>query len=213
MNVLIDICHPAHVHLLRNTYFELVKNNHVVLVTVKDIPSAKQLLDLFGIQYIEIGATHDSLIKKAIAQLKYNWKLFRLVKKHKINIGIGSSSTLTHISKVTSMHSIFLDDDDDQVQPLTVKYAHPYADVILSPDVLRGKRGRKDCIYYEGYHELAYLHPDRFTPDENVLSELGLKKEDTYFIMRFNAFMAHHDVGIQGLRLENKLRLIAMKSF
>jgi len=44
MNILIDIGHPGHVHLLRNTYFELLKNGHFIIVTVKDISSAKHLL-------------------------------------------------------------------------------------------------------------------------------------------------------------------------
>jgi predicted glycosyltransferase len=66
----------------------------------------------------------------------------------------------------------------------------------------------KKNIPYNGYHELAYLHPNRFTPDASVLSEIGVKAGETYFVLRFNAFKAHHDVGVQGLSLENKRRLI-----
>ena len=39
---------------------------------------------------------------------------------------------------------------------------------------------------------------------------LGLKKEDVFFVMRFNVFKAHHDVGINGLSLNQKLRLIKL---
>ena len=42
MNILIDIAHPAHVHLLRLTYHELIKKGHKIIVTVKDIPIAKK---------------------------------------------------------------------------------------------------------------------------------------------------------------------------
>lgn len=35
-----------------------------------------------------------------------------------------------------------------------------------------------------------------------------MKAGETYFVLRFNAFKAHHDVGVQGLSLENKRRLI-----
>jgi predicted glycosyltransferase len=106
------------------------------------------------------------------------------------------------------MKSIILDDDDDEVEPLFVKYAHPFADVVLSPDCLTRKTNK--LITYPGYHELAYLHPNRFTPDENVLKEIGLKKGDVYFILRFNAFKAHHDVDVKGLSSDNKRRLIEM---
>ena len=35
MRILIDIGHPAHVHLFRNLYKELISKGHFVIVTVK----------------------------------------------------------------------------------------------------------------------------------------------------------------------------------
>lgn len=207
MNILMDIAHPAHVHLLKNTYFELSRRGHKVFVTVKDIPSAMTLLDKFQIPYTYLGGKKDSLVGKALLQLKYNFKVWWLVISNKIDIGFSSSLTLTHISRITRMHSIVLDDDDDDVEPLFVKYAHPYADVVLSPDCV--KRATKKLIPYRGYHELAYLHPKRFVPDASVLTEIGLKPDEPYFVLRFNAFKAHHDIGVQGLSIENKRKLIA----
>lgn len=208
MNILMDIAHPAHVHLLRNTYEELIKRGHHVHVTVKNIPSAIVLLEKYKIPYTYLGGMHDSLLGKFFLQLGYNYKLWKLVRKNKINIGFGSSLTLAHISRLTGMHSIILDDDDDEVEPLFVKYAHPYADVVLSPDCTT--RATKNAIAYAGYHELAYLHPNRFNPDSTILSDIGLKEGDPYFVLRFNAFRAHHDAGVQGLSIENKRKLIQM---
>lgn len=210
MNVLIDIVHPAHVHLLRNTYLELCKRGHNVFVTVKDIPVAKQLLTNYGIPYIDMGKKPDSLLKKGLEQLKYNWLIWKLVRKHKISVGIGSSVTLAHVSRISKMRSILLDDDDDDVEPLFVKYAHPYCNVLLSPNVML--RASQKTLYYAGYHELAYLHPNRFTPDASILDEVGVKKGEPYFILRFNAFKAHHDVGVEGLSIEKKRKLIEMLS-
>jgi len=105
------------------------------------------------------------------------------------------------------MKSILLDDDDSEVQPLMAKFGHPFADNILSPDVLSFEN-KKNAIYYPGYHELAYLHPNRFTSDPSVLSEMGLSENETFFIMRFNVFKAHHDVGARGLSIEQKCRII-----
>jgi predicted glycosyltransferase len=206
MNILMDIAHPAHVHLLRNTYFELIKRGHKVHVTVKDIPSAISLLKKYDIPFIYLGGMHDSLMGKVFLQFSYNYKLLKLVRKNKIELGFGSSLTLAHISRITKMHSIILDDDDDEVEPLFVKYAHPYADVVLSPDCTN--RATKNLLSYAGYHELAYLHPHWFTPDPSVLQEIGLKEGEPYFVLRFNAFKAHHDVGVEGLSIENKRKLI-----
>lgn len=210
MNILFDINHPAHVHLLHHTYFALKAKGHTLYVTVKDIPAAKELLDHFGIPYICIGHKDDSLAKKGLEQLLYDWRVWQIVRKHHMDVGVGPSMTLAHVSRLSRMKSVILDDDDDAVEPLFVKYAHPFADVILSPDSIRRKA--KQTIYHAGTHELAYLHPNRFTPDKQVLSEVGLRPSEPFFIVRFNAFKAHHDVGAKGLSMEGKRRLINLLS-
>ena len=220
MNILIDIAHPAHVHLLRNFYKEMTDKGHRVIVTVKDIPAAMQLLDLYDIPYIFLGKKSDNLIMKGLEQMVYNLKLWRIAVRNSVQIGIGSSITLAHVSKMCRMKSIILDDDDDAVEPLFAKYAHPFADVILSP---KGTpRKSKKTVYYPAYHELAYLYPTRFTPDVSVLDDAGIPYEkqadgqvhvlQPYFVLRFNAFKAHHDVGVVGLTIENKRRLVELLS-
>ena len=210
MRILIDIGHPAHVHLFKNIAWEMQKKGNFVIVTLKNIPSAKKLLSLYSIPFIELGSTSDNIKGKLVNQLKYNWLLRKIVKKNKIDYGIGTSITLAHVSKITKMKSIIFDDDDDDVQPLFAKYAHPFSSTLLSPVSLIGHRKKKDTIFYPGYHELAYLHPNHFTPDIKVLKELGINENETFFIMRFNVFKAHHDVGIHGLNIEQKLKLIEL---
>ena len=206
MNILFDINHPAHVHLLRNAYFLLTENGHKVVVVVKEIPSAMKLLDLYGIPYVNIGKKDDALMKKGMDQLAYDRRLMKMVREHHIDLGVGSSINIAHVSKLCKMKSIILDDDDDEVEPLFVKFGHPFADTILSP--LDTPRKSKKTIYVHAYHELAYLHPNRFVPDPSVLDDAGVKEGEPYFIMRFNAFKAHHDVGVVGLTIENKRRLV-----
>ena len=207
MNILIDIGHPAHVHLLKHTYAELIRRQHNVWVTVRDIPAAIALLDIYRIPCTVIGAKRDSLMYKALSQPLLDAEMLRFVRRHQIQLGVGSSMTLTHVGRISSMKTIIMDDDDDDVEPLFVRFAHPFADVILSPDCIR--RNAPQTIGYPGYHDLAYLHPNRFTPDPTVLQTAGLAENEPFFILRFNAFKAHHDVGEHGLSLEEKRRLIS----
>lgn len=206
MNILFDINHPAHVHLLRNAYFLLTGKGHEVTVVVKEIPSAIRLLGLYGIPYVNIGKKDDALMKKGLDQLTYDGRLLKMVRERHIEMGVGSSINIAHVSKLSKMKSIILDDDDDEVEPLFVKFGHPFADTILSP--VDTPRKSKKTIYVNAYHELAYLHPNRFTPDSSVLDDAGVKAGEPYFILRFNAFKAHHDVGVVGLTIENKRRLV-----
>lgn len=205
MNVLFDIGHPAHVHLLRNTYHQLVADGHKVVVTTKDIPSVLRLLDIYGIPYVSFGSKHDSLTMKGLDQFRYNLKLWWLAWRRRIDVGV-HGITVAHVSKLSPMKSILPDDDDDAVEPLFAKYGHPFADTILSP--VDTPRKSKKTVYYHSYHELAYLHPKEFVPDLSVLQDAGVKEGDPYFILRFNAFKAHHDIGVVGLTIENKRRLV-----
>ena len=206
MNILIDINHPAHVHLLRNAYKLLVEKGNKVFVAVKEIPSAMKLLDLYGIPYINIGKKDDALGKKGLGQLVFDRRLLKLVREHHIELGVGSSINIAHVSRLCKMKSVILDDDDDEVEPLFVKFGHPFADTILSP--IDTPRKSKKKIYVNTYHELAYLHPNRFQPDSSVLVDAGIEESEPYFILRFNAFKAHHDIGVVGLTIENKRRLV-----
>ena len=208
MRILIDIGHPAHVHLFRNLYKELISKGHFVIVTVKDIASAKSLLVIYKIPFIEIGIKKDSIAGKFLAQFQFLHQLLSICKENKIEYAIGSSITITHVSFFSKVKSFVFDDDDSAVEPLMARFGHPFADYLISPDVLNFERKKKNHITYAGYHELAYLHPNRFTPDPTVLEEVGLKTGEPFFIMRFNAFKAHHDIGIQGISIENKQRLI-----
>jgi uncharacterized protein len=208
MNILIEIGHPAHVHKLAPTIHILTGKGHKVMVVTKEIHSVVFLLKQFGIPFQVIGMKKDSLAGKGIMQLWYNLYCYILLKREKIDLMIGCV-TASYMTRLTKIPSILLDDDDDEVEPLLVKYIHPYLTEILSPSALAGNRHRKDTIYYPGYHELAYLHPNRFTPDESILEEIGLKPGDPYYVVRFNAFKAHHDIGVHGLTIESKRRLIA----
>lgn len=227
MNILIDIVHPAHVHLVRNFYHEMLGRGHKVVVTCKDIPSARQLLEMYHIPYIYLGAKKDNIVLKALEQLWFNLRLLRIARREGCTLAFGSSITLAHIAALSKwslfrkrINAILLDDDDDEVEPLYAKYGHPYADVVLSP--METPRATKKVVYYPAYHELAYLHPKRFVPDASVLNDAGIRYErnekgevvnvEPYFVMRFNAFKAHHDVGVVGLTIENKRRMVKLLS-
>lgn len=203
-----DLSHPAHFHLLRNTIAECRKNGHNVFITVKNDPIIIKLLENYQLEYTLLQKKSDTLTGKAFKQLGYNYKLWKFVKRNNIHLGFCSSFTMTQIAPFSRMDAILLDDDDDEVEPLVAYLGHPLAKAVLSPDCV--KRKIKNLISYKGYHELAYLHPARFTPDESILTEIGLKTDDVFFVLRFNAFKAHHDSAIKGISLNDRRKLVQL---
>ena len=210
MKILIDIGHPAHVHLFKNVSEELKRNGHQIFYTVRDLPVAKRLMEYYGMSYMDLGSKKESLLGKAITTVVQDLKLLSFVIKNKITVGLSSSIILPHVSKVTKMRSFMCDDDDDAVEPLVVKYGHPFSDVVFTPSAINRKSA--NSVYYEGCHELAYLHPNRFKPDLSVLSKAGITEKERFFIMRFVAFKGHHDVGHGGISIEQKRILVNLLS-
>lgn len=212
MNILIDIGHPAHVHLFRNLSAELRDLGHNVFFSTRDIPVAKRLMEHYGMTpWIDLGGKKDSLLGKAQTVLHQDAQLLRFVRSNHIDVGLSSGIVLGHVAQLTRMKAIMFDDDDDAIEPLVVKYGHPMSQAVLTPRCIHRKT--EHVVYYAGTHELAYLHPNRFTPDPEVPQRAGIQGNERFFIMRFVALRGHHDIGQAGLSMEQKKALVhLMKS-
>lgn len=62
MNILIDINHPAHVHMFKNLWRELLERGHNVFITTKEIKSVKELLNKYNIPFINLGKNTIQLL-------------------------------------------------------------------------------------------------------------------------------------------------------
>lgn len=210
MRILVDIGHPGQVHLFRLFIRLLAEKGHDVFVTVKEIPTAVQLLDAYGISYKSLGKKFDSVLLKGLSQLKFNYNLYRYVRKNRIDVALGSSLTITHVSIFHKMKAIVLDDDDAEAVRLFSLFAHPFADCILSPAALAHQRSGSKDVTYNGTHELFYLHPDYFVPDSTVLEEIGISPSEPFFIVRFVSGKAYHDLGEQWMTDRQKMEIIKL---
>ena len=209
MNILIDIGHPGHVHLLHGVADEMTARGHKVFYSVREIPVAKRLMEHYGMTpWEDLGGKKDTLVGKAKTVISQDAQLLRFVRRNHIDLGLSSGLVLSHVSKLTSMKAFMFDDDDDAAEPLIVKYGHPMTDVVFTPVCILRKT--RHAVYYAGTHELAYLHPKRFSPDPAVLQRAGIQEGERFFIMRFVALKGHHDVGQHGLTLEQKKTLVEL---
>ena len=205
MNILIDIGHPAHVHLFKNFIFAMRGKGHKVLITVKDKDVAIPLLERYNLDYISFGKTMDGLFMKALNLFRINLKLLKIIRKEKIDIGMGTSEIIAHCSKLSRMKSLIFTEDDAKEVPFFARITYPFADYIITPDCLKYENHGKKHVTHPSYHELAYLHPNNFSPDPAILDELGVNKNERFFILRFNSFKAYHDIGAKGITKKNEL--------
>lgn len=207
MKIIFEINHPGHIHLFKNLAVELEKNGHHTNFLIKSDPIIEQLVKHYGLTYFKMGTKVNGLIRKILFQPLFLYKTIRFAQKHSSEMGLGVSMNLPMVSKFTKMISICFDDDDMNMAPVFSLFANK-ASVILTPSSFAHEKRGQNHRVFPGFHELAYLHPNKFIPDNGVFDLLGLPKNSDYFLVRFNSFNAHHDVGVRGMSFEQKRTLV-----
>ncbi len=193
MRVLIDILHPAHVHFFRNFRQDMLERGHEVIVTsrIKDVTT--DLLDLYGI-------THSVLSHQARGPAGLPWELLtrvqrlvRIISRAKPDVMTGiMGPAIALAGRATRTPAVVF--YDTEFARASNSFTYPLASCVCTPDCYQEPvRGRH--ITYPGYHELAYLHPDRFEPDRSIAPELGVSDSERYSLVRFVSWAASHDIG------------------
>ena len=202
MNVLIHIGHPAHVHFFKNIIFALKKHGHKVRIITRKKDITLQLLDLYGFEYTTFNFFSTSLAGKILDLMKTDFLIFGIAREFRpdVMIGIGLPS-ITHVGWLLRIPSIFITDTEDA--KLANNLAQPFASVMCTPACFTLDFGEKH-VRFNGFKELASLHPRYFTPDPSVPEELGIKKGDRYIVVRRISYDAHHDIGLKGIKKENE---------
>jgi len=210
MRILIDIGHPAHVHLFKSFIWEMEEKGHTILVTARDKDVATQLLKAYNIPFIPVGKKSMGSLNLIKEWIFRDIKIVQIARKFNPDIFMGVLNPATaHAARILGKTSITFTDSEPEITkyPIADIITLPFTDVILTLSSVLHDYGKKE-IRINSYKELASLHPARFKPDPRVLSIAGLSPEDNYALVRFVAWGAYHDVGQEGLTLDDKRALI-----
>ncbi len=204
MKIVVDINHPAHVHFFKNFIWKMTERGHQILViaSLKDV--VYKLLDVYKIPYIKLGDYGKTFVKKAVNIPVLDYKMYTAVRGFHpdLFIGIGSIRA-SHVSRIFRKYSITFDDTEHSWEQ-RILYM-PFTDIVCTPNSFKLNLGKKQ-IRYDGYHQLAFLHPNYFTPNPSVLGEMGLDPGEIFTIVRFVSWGASHDIGQKGI--SDKKRII-----
>jgi predicted glycosyltransferase len=205
MNILIDIGHPAHVHLFKNFAVEMMAKGNYVLFTVRDKEHERYLLDINGFKYISLGKHYNSIPGKILGLFLFNLKILKTSLSFKPDMFLSHGSVYSaHVAWLLGKPNITLEDTGNMEQILLYL---PFTSVILTSDVFHRNLGKKQ-IRYIGYHELAYLHPRRFLGNRNIRKIIRVRENEKFFLLRFISWDASHDKGQTGFSIRDKKELI-----
>lgn len=207
MRLLVEYSHPAQVHKFKHVLRTLVEQKHEVLVLSRDKDVMLPLLNATGISHVCISRAGRGLMSMAFELLQRELRTLWHFIRFKPNLVLSAHSVaITHIAWLFRTPRI-VHDDTEHAQ-LQQKLYMPFATYIVTSTAYSKNWGKRQ-IRINSLEPLAYLHPDHFTPDPDVLLQYGLHPERPYAVVRFIAWQAAHDVGLASQDVAKKRALIS----
>lgn len=210
MKVLFQLGHPAHFHLFKNTIADLQRDGHETYILIRKKDILEDLLKEAGMPYINILPSGK---KSAITLILRLWRVFLFTLTHHVDVLVGSTPEVAQIAWLLRRRSVVMAEDDASIVPQFIKAVKPFVDNYLSPVSCDNGPLESSTTHYEGFHKLAYLHPNRFTPDPVVVDRY-FDHSRPYFLLRFARLNAYHDVSANahGINDETAMKLIEILS-
>lgn len=210
MRLLFQLGHPAHFHLFKNTIADLQRDGHETFILIRKKDILEDLLKESGMPYINILPSGKKSVFTLMLRL---WRVFWFTLTHRVNILIGSTPEVAQVAWLLRRRSVVMAEDDASIVPQFIKVVKPFVDNYLSPVSCNNGVLERATTHYEGFHKLAYLHPNRFTPDPAVVDRY-FDHSKPYFLLRFAQLNAYHDVSanVHGINDKIAVKLIEILS-
>lgn len=182
MNYGIAIRHPEHVRFFRYPIRSLQSDGHDVHVYAREHGHTTDLLRAFDIPHSVLAGEGTSTAELVGGHLVYEARMLVAARRDDVDVlaSIGGR-TVSHLAPAVGARSVvFMDWEGSAVDRIVALLA----DVVCTPAHVDTEFGR-DHVRYEGCHELAYLHSDRFRASAASLRERGVDPDDQLFVLGF----------------------------
>jgi hypothetical protein len=215
MNVLFDIQHPAQVHLFKNAIWALDERGHETMVTSREKEVTLDLLGAYDIEHVSLSRRGEGLPELLREAFYREARLFSVARSFRPDVIVSRlNPAVVHVSKLLGCRNLIFEDTNHGGTWLGRAYyasTLPFVDVLCGPPGL-GLPVDADRLRTVAFQELAYLHPDRFTPDRESLESYGVAVDEPYSVLRLVGWDAFHDIGHHGLGVDAVRELVSMLS-
>lgn len=210
MKVGVIVNTPAQVHFYRNLISNLRKHGNEVYLISRDYGETLPLLEELKIDHHVYAKASSSKWSK-LASLPFDvLEAFKYFHKHGVEIITGFGVFDAYTSFLMGVPSVTFVDSEPFVNrsfDIQFRLFLPFVDSIITPNSFRQNLGKKH-VKVNTFKEMAYVHPNYFIPNDDILSALGIKEKEDYVLLRFNAFDAVHDFNRKGFSDNDKIVLV-----
>lgn len=206
MRFVVDVLHPIDSHIFHYFIDRLRGRGHEFLVTSRRKECAVELLDAFGIPQHILTDRANGIAAKAGELVVRTGRFLRLVRPFDPDYLISMTGpVVAAASPFLRARTLVL--HDNEIPRLVNRAIARLADAYIVPRGFTDECGRNQ-VRYDGYQQLAYLHPNVFKPDIEVVRRHGLIGDRPLYVVRFVRMDAYHDASEKGFSYEGKAELI-----
>jgi len=204
--VLVDLKHPAHFHFLHNAVLSLIDAGHEVKITSREAPTLRALLEATGLPFETISCKSEGMFGLARELVIRDLSLLRVARRFRPHVLVAKHGVcVSHVGRLLRIPSISFEDTEHA--RLQIMLSWPFLTRIFTEQHFLLSAGRKHRRY-NSLNSLAYLHPNRFSPDPSVRRELGLSADQPYIVLRFVGWDAAHDINHRRDRNQERRELV-----
>lgn len=190
---MLDIGHPKDVNLFKNVIMKLQKKGHEIQIFARAKENTKKMLAEYNLEY-KLSKHFKSMSGKALGVFFNDILLYKYAKDFNPDIFVSPGSPYSaHVSRLIGKPHIAF--SDTEIAGIVTHLTLPFTDKIYTSTSFYLDLGSKQ-EKFDGYYELAYLHPKYFTPKKQVTEKYQLK--ENYIILRLSALASNHDLQATG---------------
>ncbi|MBX7045887.1 MAG: DUF354 domain-containing protein [Ignavibacteria bacterium] len=192
---------------------ELIARGHDVEIAITSKDVLENLVKEEGWKYTNIFPQGRKIknvspyISAVINLFRTIFRLNKLTKGKKYDLFV-TDDLLAITGRLKGVPSVLFLDDDLAAVP-EFFFLLKAANYVLAPRITEFGKYNQKKIGFEGFKQSAYLHPNHFQLNSEVLKKYDLYGKP-YFLIRLVSLRATHDVGKKGITNEDCRRLISM---
>jgi predicted glycosyltransferase len=206
MRLLAEFSHPAQVHKFKHVLTRMRARGAAVLVLSRDKDVMLPLLDELGIDHVCISRARSGYAGSFCELATREWRTFLAILRFRPTLLLSAHSVaITHVGWLMGIPCIV--HEDTEFGTFQQRLYMPFAWRIVTSTAYFKDWGPRQ-VRIDSLEPLAYLHPDQFRPDANVLAKYGLSPETPYVVLRLITWRALHDRAISGLSDEEVVRAV-----
>jgi predicted glycosyltransferase len=206
MRLLLDLVHPADALFFHRAVRQLEAEGAQVRIASRDKDVLPHILDALGHEHEVLTRAGVGILGLGRELALRDLRLWRLARRFRPDAMAGFGGVaISHVGWATGIPSIsFYDSEHARLQ---IRLALPFIGEWHVPECWWGPEAKGRTYRFPGNKQLAYLHPDHFTPEPGRAIAAGWEPDRDNFVMRLVAWKAGHDIGKSGMSAAAATRL------